>query len=482
MRRPITIALAALLATTSPACAASGSETEASQEARDIAASLAVAMQALEAEGFSGFVAIAMHDREPMIVSAGSARPGEEIPYTLDTQFDIGSITKPLTGLAASKLMAEGRLDPDATLSAFFENVPADKASITVHQLLTHMAGFGPGHGADRQPQSREQMLSAVFAEPLNSAPGSRYYYSNTGFSLVAAIIEDITGKSYEAYLVEDVLKPLGIESTGYRMAFDPSRADASDRYGTMDEASWGELDPISWALVGNGGLVSSARDLLNLGQGIAAGGLDPQVANIWLQPRVEEPGGGSDYGFGIVNQELGALGPALWHNGGNPAFQTEWWTFLDSGMTIVVHRNGGPVSIDDAFGPLLGAATGSELGFASPEADTEMAETSELPATPAGALAADFLGVVNENEEAWRGFVETRMFSKLLDLMPVDEHVAQYPMLRDDIGGRSIAAVAEDEEAIRLRLVADGQPPLMLVLFHAEEDGMLKLRGIAVE
>lgn len=474
-------AIAALVALAAPACTSEPVADQSVVATGEIDERLAAAMSALEADGFSGFAAVAKDGEMIAFAEAGAADPESGRAYTPTTQFDIGSIVKPITGLAASKLIAEGRLDADATLDTFFDNVPADKAGITLEQLLTHTAGLPAAHGFDLEPMSREEMVAEALSSDLIAEPGERYSYSNTGPSLVAAIIADASGKPYEDYVRQDVLAPLGIEDTGYRSALDPARADASEEYGPMSRASWGDLDPVSWALIGNGGMVSTAEDLLALGQAIANGGVDEKTLETWTTPRVEE-GGGTFYGYGIGFQEIDGLGKIHWHNGGNPAFQTEWWTLMDSGITIVVHRNGGEPSLAAALGPVIEAVTGSSLGFADGPADVAMTEGSDLPSSPLGELAREFLAASQADEAGQRAFIESRMSSAMLDQFSMEQHLEMFSSLGAELEGREVSAHGSGEDSIHLQMVREGRSPVRLVISTIAERDELKIVGIGVD
>ena len=483
MKSTQTILAAALLTGCAPAAMAQGVSNETvsanqSQPAAELVERLTQATAELEEAGFSGFLAVAQPGMAPVLVNAGAADPATGRAYDLETQFDIGSITKPLTGLAAAMLIAEGRLDPEATLADYFDNVPADKAGITVHQMLTHSAGFEDAHGFDRRQQSREEMVAEAFAHTLRFTPGERYAYSNTGYSLVAAIIEDVTGKDYEDFMVSDVLEPLGLTSTGYHRVLDPTRTDASEEFGPMTEASWGNLEPVSWALTGNGGMASSASDLLGLGQMIVNGGLPEEVLAIWTTPRISE-GGGTEYGYGMGTMRIDGIGTVVWHNGGNPAFQTEWWTILETGQTILVHRNGGP-PLQRALSAALGAATGMELSLGGPDEDIDLTEGPLPPGSEQAELVEAFIAAM-ESEQDWSAFVLARMSAALLEQMPLEEHMTHYPGLSSGLRSAVVEAHAiTDEQIITQVKTPDGQTTI-LELMPVLEDGMLKLIGIGI-
>jgi hypothetical protein len=143
---------------------------------------------------------------------------------------------------------------------------PADKRSITLAQLANHRAGFPIGLGGDFEPLSREQFLDAAFKRPLLFAPGEREQYSNTGYALLAAVIEKVTGGTYDEYLRDNILKPLGLANTGFLFPnFDPKRL----AHGYRDNQDQGTMmskphavDGPYWNLRGNGGMLSTVDDM----------------------------------------------------------------------------------------------------------------------------------------------------------------------------------------------------------------------------
>jgi hypothetical protein len=144
--------------------------------------------------------------------------------------------------------------------------VPADKRSITLAQLANHRAGFPIGIGGDFEPLSREQFLDAAFKRPLSFAPGAREQYSNTGYAVLAAVIEQVSGKTYDEYLRDNILDPLGLKNTGFLLPnFDARRL----AHGYRDDQDQGTMlskphaaDGPYWNLRGNGGMLSTVDDM----------------------------------------------------------------------------------------------------------------------------------------------------------------------------------------------------------------------------
>jgi CubicO group peptidase (beta-lactamase class C family) len=151
-------------------------------------------------------------------------------------------------------------------------------------------------------------MIAGAFASELRTRPGARYYYSNLGYSLLAAIIEKASGTGYEDYLAQELFAPAGMTQTGYVLPdWNPDAVaveyDAQDRpQGRPDDHPWATDGPY-WNLRGNGGLLSTAGDL---GRWLLAlegdDVLDERAKADLFRPRVlEEPGGETRYAYGWV-------------------------------------------------------------------------------------------------------------------------------------------------------------------------------------
>jgi CubicO group peptidase (beta-lactamase class C family) len=202
-------------------------------------------------------------------------------------------VTKVFTSAAIFKLVEEGRLKLDDRLGELFGAVAGDKAGITIAQLLAHRSGLPNFIGRDGKPlpqsawtpesydyapASREQMLSRAWAAPLRFPPGTGEEYSNYGYSLLAAVIERASGRSYERYVRERLFVPAGMIFTGYRLA-ETKRMPIADQ--CRDGKSWGNpvsknvwARGVSWNLMGAGGMMTSVDDLQRWNKAMATGAL----------------------------------------------------------------------------------------------------------------------------------------------------------------------------------------------------------------
>ncbi|MFI6499489.1 serine hydrolase domain-containing protein [Nonomuraea typhae] len=256
-------------------------------------------------EGFDGTVLVARGDR--IASCRGSC----------DTAYDIMSITKQFTAAAILKLETMGRLRTGEPISAYLGPVPEDKRRIAVHHLLTHTAGLVEGLGADYEPVTRDAMLAGALGSRLVAAPGKEFHYSNLGYSVLAAIVEKVSGLGYERFLARHLFAPAGMGSTGYVL---PRWSRVAVEYdgqgnsvGRPYEHPWAADGPY-WNLRGNGGMLSTARDMFRWHRALTGDAVLPAGARARLfTPYVptQEPGESYAYGWNILRR-------AAWHDGGN--------------------------------------------------------------------------------------------------------------------------------------------------------------------
>jgi CubicO group peptidase (beta-lactamase class C family) len=147
-----------------------------------------------------------------------------KIPNTPDTKFRLGSITKQFTATLILQLVDEGKLTLDTTLAKALPYYRQDTgARVTIHHLLSHTSGIPsytsqPGFFRDvsRDPYEVKDFALKFCSGELEFEPGSTFRYDNSGYFLLGAIIEQLTGKTYAEVLKERILDPLGMRATGY--------------------------------------------------------------------------------------------------------------------------------------------------------------------------------------------------------------------------------------------------------------------------
>jgi CubicO group peptidase (beta-lactamase class C family) len=318
------------------------------------------------AKGFVGVVGVSGPNGTLYTRAYGDAVAGQTA-YTPDTIVDIASISKQFTGAAILKLREEGRLTLDDPLSRFLPSAPDDKAAITLHQLLTHSAGFPDVIGADEEAITRADYIGRAFKAPLLFSPGARYEYSNVGYSLLAAVIEQASGMTYEAYLRDRLWRPAGMFMTGYYLPDYTGRTFPRTEEGVSGLHGADELlvrtGGNTWHLYGNGGILSTVEDMLRwhralLGDGI----LSADSKALLFTPHVPEDTQGVyhyGYGWSIVPDYRGKK--LVWHNGGGYFTRADFWRFPEDGTAFFLATHGGdlePYKVADGLAEILQGRT----------------------------------------------------------------------------------------------------------------------------
>ncbi|MDA8016933.1 MAG: beta-lactamase family protein [Thermoanaerobaculia bacterium] len=186
---------------------------------------LDVWLHSLAREGlFSGAVLVAIQGEVKFEGAYGMASREFSAPNDLDTRFDVGSCNKDYTRVAILQLRAQGKLALDDTVGKHLPDYPNDivRERVTIQQLLEHRSGLGDYFTEEygQTPMSNlrriEDYIPIWGPKPLLSEPGSEESYSNFGYTVLGAIIEEQSGQSYPDYVAEHVFEPAGMTRSGF--------------------------------------------------------------------------------------------------------------------------------------------------------------------------------------------------------------------------------------------------------------------------
>ena len=268
------------------------------------------------------------------------------VAYDADTVFSVGSITKQFTAAAILKLEMQGRLHVEDAIGKYIPNVPDDKKAITLHHLLTHTSGLESDFAGDYDPVSRDEYAKRILASKLRSKPGEAYFYANSGYSLLGAIVEFVSGLSYEKYLRENLFLPSGMKDTGYRLPNWPQARIAvgyheGKRWGRITDKPWDKDGPY-WALRANGGIHSTLDDMLRWHVALSGDAvLSAAEKEKMFRRQVQEgPGADTYYGYGWSIGEAAWGGRLIEHNGGNGTFFADFLRFVDDDLVVILSTN----------------------------------------------------------------------------------------------------------------------------------------------
>lgn len=314
---------------------------------------------------FSGAVLVADRDQIVYQGARGMANSDWDIANTPATKFRIASMTKQFTALLILQLVDEGVLELDAPITRYLPDYPAESGDqVHLRHLLNHTSGI-PSY-TDRpgfmRKEAKERMSVAEFvaaycAEPLEFEPGSQFNYNNSGYFLLGAIIEAVTGQTYAAALEERIFTPLGMVNSGVDDQYQVIAGRATgydDILGGRNVALWLDMSTPGAA----GAMYSTVGDLWRWDRALRARTLlDGELERAMYAP------GLGDYAFGWEVTELPAetggslLDPprdqgaqdeattapprtAYYHGGGMPGVSTLIWRIPNEDRCIIILGN----------------------------------------------------------------------------------------------------------------------------------------------
>lgn len=306
------------------------------------------------------------------------------VPMAPDMVFRLGSITKQLTAAAILLLAEEGKLSLDAPLGDVLPDYDGPAARVTIHQLLTHTGGVPsytdvPEYASRmREDVTPESMIERFREKPLDFEPGTDWHYSNSGYFLLGAVIEELSGESYEGFVEGRIFEPLGMHKTRYGKVSEivPDRVEGyQGASGSYQNAAYLSMtQPYS-----AGSLLSTVDDLARWDEVLGTDELLPAALRerLWTPAELAD-GRSTGYGYGfIVNDYQGHR--IVQHGGGINGFATALLRIpdpgQDAGIFVAVLSNNpsaqpGPGTLAlDAATRALGKPLGERPSVALPPA-----------------------------------------------------------------------------------------------------------------
>lgn len=290
----------------------------------------------MQNESFMGNVLVRTGD-EIRIVSTGFSSLEDSTRHQDETQFRYASLSKPFTATLAFILHQKDMLDVYAPLSTWMPDYPIAE-SITFDQLLSHTSGipnftsFPDYMETMHLPVTVDELLNRFKNKPLDFEPGTRYNYSNSGYVLVSAIIEQVTGLPFADALDRYLLEPLDIQTAGYER---PGRVHHQLANGYSYESSFQKASEIHMSIpLGAGGIKGDVRAVLRLVDCVLDDSyITPASRDSMLTPVLQQYGLG--WSVGPVLDK-----PAFGHAGGINGFATNLLHFTEENTTIVILSN----------------------------------------------------------------------------------------------------------------------------------------------
>ncbi|MCC2972961.1 serine hydrolase [Massilia sp. IC2-476] len=300
-----------------------------------------------------GATVIVVKDGKTVLRRAyGMADTSRAIRMTPDMALRLGSLTKQFTSTAILMLGEEGKLSLDDDITKHLPDYPTRGKTITIEHLLTHTSGIAsftskPGYTTGMtQDLTVAQMIDSFKNDPLDFEPSSQYRYNNSGYFLLGAIIEKVSGQSYASFLAQRIFKPLGMLDTYYE-GIKPGKAPVAAGH-TRSASGFGPAKPLSMTQpYAAGALVSTVDDLARWDAAVSAGKLlKPASWQRAFTPYRLSDGKPTTYGYGWgISQVQGET--AIGHSGGINGFSTYALRVPGKGVYVAVLTNSdaGPAS-----------------------------------------------------------------------------------------------------------------------------------------
>jgi CubicO group peptidase (beta-lactamase class C family) len=265
-------------------------------------------------------------------------------PITADTSFYLASISKQFTAML---LTERGKLSFDDRLLAYFPRFPSWGAEVTLRHMLHHTSGL-PGYRYFIEPcdligVTNEDVLKRVMELAGPEFPaGTKYAYTDTGYTLLATIVAIVSGQSFADFLKANIFDPLGMKHTIAYDACLPARHKLVQGY--LEEEGQFERWDYPLLTVGDGGLFSTLDDLFLWDQVLNTERLVPKAAlKRAFASGTTDDGTLIDYGFGWYTNRFPGLSHVA-HGGSLGAYNNYIIRFLDTQRTIIVLTNLGPI------------------------------------------------------------------------------------------------------------------------------------------
>jgi CubicO group peptidase (beta-lactamase class C family)/pimeloyl-ACP methyl ester carboxylesterase len=450
---------------------------------------------------FPGVSVAVLHAGE-LIVARGYGWADREsgAPATAATVYPIGSISKPFTAAAVTRLVEQGRIGLDDPVTRFLPASPEAWRAVRVRHLLQQTSGIPdffamPGFEAMEQgaPErfSRDDVVALFRDAPLLFSPGERWAYSNSNYTLLGLILEAVTGRPFGEYLETEVLRPLGLEATyscGSRPAPGSEARGYAVREGVVTVAP--VVNPNT--TIGDGGLCSSVLDLVRWMDALANGrGVDAASYRRLTTADPLADGTLPDYGSGLNLGDFEGR-RRVGHSGHGIGFTGSLAFYPDEKVAVAVltnEGNGWPEAIEKKIArAVLGLPEPAmaEVPIAAAELQRYLGtyDTGNFPlevAEAAGRLRIEIKGPIALRHLGGHTFASDSdpdavrlIFSMVVGR--ADRVVLEFAGMRwygtgsaDPMGGERMSSVTSPErlsiEGTELHYIAQGSgPPVVLV------------------
>jgi CubicO group peptidase (beta-lactamase class C family) len=290
-------------------------------------------------------VGVAQNGRPVLRRAYGLADLEHEVPNTPETVFEAGSVSKQFTAAAVVLLARQGRLSLDDDVRRYIPEVPDYGRTITIRHLLNHTSGLRDwgtvqeiaGWPRGTRIHTHAHVLDIVSRQrALNFNPGAEYLYSNTGYNLLAILVDRVSGIPFAEFSRREIFEPLGMAHTQWRDDFSRVVRGRAQAYDHRDGAYHLEM-PFE-NVHGNGGLLTTVDDLLRWNQALTSGALAGISSELQTQGRLTS-GRQIEYALGLRIAPYRGVDEVS-HSGSTAGYRAYLARYPEQGLSVALLCN----------------------------------------------------------------------------------------------------------------------------------------------
>lgn len=327
-------------------------------------------------------VGVARDGRELLARGYGMADLEHRVAITPRTIFEAGSVSKQFTAFLVLLLEQDGRLSLDDPLRKYLPELPDYGAPLTIAQVLSHTSGLRDWYGlaaVEGRPSGEHHFRNEDLLEiasrqrALNFPSGTGYLYSNTGWNLLALVVERVTGESFQAFSRRRLFEPLGMTHTRWRDDFRTIVPDRAAAYGPLDDG-WRHQMPFT-SVIGAGGLLTTVHDLLRWNENLSTGRVGGKALVDRMQARARLTNGREiGYGLGLMIRDARGTREVA-HGGATGGYRSQVVRHPERGLSIAILCNeagANPAAAASALADVFLGAEVRQAGAPLPAAEAQ--------------------------------------------------------------------------------------------------------------
>lgn len=408
-----------------------------------------------------GIVAISRDGEVEWSLPFGLASLEHAVANKTETMFYIASTSKQFVAASIALLEAEGRLSLDDSIADWLPEV-ANLGDIKVHDLVHHTSGIRDIYGLAVVGDLAEELIAtdrgimALLSQQrsLNFAPSTRVMYSNSGYFLLAKIVERVTGDSFDDFTTTRIFQPMRMNETRFRSDTDEVVPHRASGYSLAPDGSW-KLAEYTWSALGPGGVITTASSLARWAKVYLDNPLQPrELPDRLLRTRSLADGSPNNYAFGVViGEHNGAR--LIEHGGGVRGFAAQMVHVPDEALTLICLANAPSVNPQAVVQRLLDRLLPPRLAVASADlgggdAATETPDVDDLVGRYVDEDEASVVSISHIDGQLSLELMSQRV--PLTAVNPGNFRTANGASVVFDAGGLTLSAGSGTTRYIRLR------------------------------